>query len=239
MPKDFIIPMYDMIAVAVIIAVGFYNARKGMARAVLDFAAYIISLMAAFVFSKTGAVFIYEVMIKKNMLSVAEETLNKAGADKAEQILAQLPSFLGKLTAFEGTQPDVQKLAGLSVSEMAQTLENSVIAPAVMLLLQIILMIISFSVIFFLAKKVSKMLSRIFELPLVGTINHMAGFLLGIVEALIILYIVITVLKLITVLTGGIPPYLTRQTLDSTLAARLMGTVGELFSDLVLNNLLK
>ncbi|MBR5485922.1 MAG: CvpA family protein [Oscillospiraceae bacterium] len=238
MPKDFIIPMYDMIAVAIIIAVGFYNARKGMARAVLDFAAYIVSIMAAFVFSKMGAVFIYEVMIKKNMVAIAEETLNKAGADKAEQILSQLPSFLGKLTDFEGTQLDVQKFAGLNVAEMAQALETGVIAPAVMLLLQIILMIISFSVIFFLARKVSKMLSRIFELPLVGTINHMAGFLLGIVEALIILYIVITVLKLITALAGGFPPYLTRQTLDSTLAARLMGVVGELFTDLVLNNVM-
>lgn len=235
MPADLIIPVYDMVAVAVLIIVGFVCAKKGFARSVLDFLAYIVSLVGAYIVSKVGALFIYEVMIKKSMVSMMEKALNSveesAGLDG---VLQQLPGFLTKLMEFAGTQLQEEDLLGETISTAASAIEAQVIGPAVMMFIQIILMLVLFGVLFFFAKRLAKMIAKLFDLPLIGTMNHMAGFILGILEGLIVLYVLTMAFKLVVAVTGGFPPYLTRDVLDSTLMSRLMALVGKIFTSLFL-----
>ena len=235
MPADLVIPVYDMVAVTILIVVGFVCAKKGFARGVLDFLAYILSLVGAYVLSKVGALFIYEVMIKKNMVSMMEKALNSveesAGLDS---VLEQLPDFLNKLMEFAGTKLQTDDLLGETIAAAASAIEAQVIGPAVVLFIQIILMLVSFGVLFFFAKRLARMIAKLFDLPLIGTMNHMAGFILGILEGLIVLYVLTMALKLVVAVTGGFPPYLTREVLDSTLMSRLMALIGEIFTGLFL-----
>lgn len=233
MPADFIIPLYDMVAVTIIIIIGICCAKKGFARGVLDFLAYIFSLAGAYIASKAGALFIYEVMIKKNILSMLEKAISSVeGAVGLADVLDQLPNFINKLMKLIGKQVPEGDLLGETVVTVAQAVEQELIGPAVTLFIQIISMLLLFGVLFFLTKRLSRIIAKLFDLPLIGTMNHIAGFVLGIFEAWIILYIVIMVLKLVIALTGGFPPYLTTEVLDSTLFSRWMATVGNGFTKL-------
>ena len=69
--------------------------------------------------------------------------------------------------------------------------------------ISIIFFVILFLILLFLLRKVFGGIARIFRLPIIRIVDSLAGFVLGLLEGLLCVYILAFAFKLIIPLTGG------------------------------------
>ena len=121
-------------------------------------------------------------------------------AEKAAGFLTSLPLFLTNSLAYFGVNE--AKVSELFGSSAVSAVEEVVMTPVVGII-SIVFFVILFIILLFLLKKVFGGIAKLFRLPLIRVVDSALGFVLGLVEGLLAVYILAFALKLIIPLTGG------------------------------------
>ncbi len=196
----------DVILLTVLGAFVFIAAKKGFMLSLLELIAVIVSLVLSYQFSPVVAQATYDNIVEENLIETVEvqidETLNISSSTvQAEAVLESIPDFMVSFASSVGIELDEVKAKIISEKfssgNIATELVTRVAQPIVVAALTAIFFLLLSVILLFALKWVAKLLSKVFKLPLIGTVNKVLGGVLGACKGVMVIIFISTILKLI------------------------------------------
>lgn len=212
------------IAVLIILFVYIFKGfRNGFAKTIVSFLGTLISFLVAYFGSNALA----KIIVSASRDSVLQQVRDKIGSVMTssaqtvlEDVIARFPTALQRLVAgYIGDPSDVVSglPEGLPV-DVAQICTDEIFLPIISVLLNVTLFLIIFFVCNFIMHKIASAFHLIRRIPILGTADAVLGCLLGLLQALVILFVITTAVGMYMGFTGGFGFLLNDQTLmESTL----------------------
>lgn len=194
----------DFIFIAIILLGSAIAASKGLVKTVFGFASTLVSLVFAYIFYSNLAEFmikstnIFQFMQEKISKALDLETMARAVMNKQDSVdmirNLQVPGFLQDLL-LENNNTEIYRLLGIpSIDDITAYISGFLATIAINAL--------SFMVLFFIGILIVGLLSYVMDiiarLPVLKQVNHVGGFLVGIVFSFFGLWIVSMILFFIS-----------------------------------------
>ncbi len=196
----------DVILITVFAAFVFTAAKKGFMLTLLELIAVIVALAMSYQFSPVVAQAAFDSVVEESLIETVEtqidETLNISSTTaKAEVVLESIPEFMVSFASSVGVDIETVKSqissAQFSSENLATELVEKIAQPIAVGALTVIFFLLLSSVLIFALKWLAKLLSKLFKLPLIGTVNKVLGGVLGACKGVIVIVFVCTFLELI------------------------------------------
>lgn len=175
----------DIITVTILVTIIISGYINGVGKSILRLVAFIISILGSFVFATVLAQPIYDKFISKTIIdSISSAILQSTSSF---DLIDNTSGFLSDVILMTGSQDEL-------FTSMQQNLINiiqSTIAPAVVSFVRIFLFFIFLWLLPLLLAPIVKILSKLFNLPIINTLNKILGALVSIPIAFILIYILI------------------------------------------------
>ena len=200
----------DVILLTVLVAFIFTAAKKGFMRSLLELIAVIVALVMAYQFSPVVAQAAYDNLVEESLIETVQTQLDEnlnisSSTEKAEVVLESIPGFMETFADSLGidTKKMVENMGSFSLSSenLATELVVKVAQPIVVAALTALFFLLLSAILMFALKWVAGLLSKLFKLPLLGTVNKVLGGVLGACKGVMVIIFVSTLLKL--VFAGG------------------------------------
>lgn len=208
----------DLIIVAIVIFIIMQSAKHGFVRTFIELAGFILSLMIAVNISATLATQIYDSQIGPKISSGIEKELLKSGSSVVDSIESGLPEFV--VSGAKAMKIDINQIAlqnaGASVSDLSDKIANTVAKPIITALMQAILMTLIFTILMFVVRFLAKSLNKIFNLPIIGSINRILGGCIGAAKGVVVAIAFCFILSTIITITNGGFFIFTKDAVDSS-----------------------
>ena len=196
----------DVILVAIFAAYVILAAKKGFVRTLLELVAVIAAVFLAFQISPVVAQGAYDGLVEKQIVAAVDEQISEnvdslSVTDKANAVLDSIPEFAVSFASSVGIEiSDVKnQIASQSIDSenLAQSLVEKVAEPIVVGALTVILFLLLAAVLIVLLKLVAKYVSKLFDIPIVKSLNQTLGGVLGAIKGVLVLLVICTGLRLI------------------------------------------
>ncbi len=196
----------DIILVVIFAAFVLTAAKKGFVKTLLELVASILALVLAYQLSPLVAQGAYDGIVKESLVTSIEEQLDEnfntsTAAKKAEVTLDALPDFVVSLASSAGVEvSDIKaKISSekFSSENLATELVEKVAEPIVVGALTIVAFMLLAILLLFALKFLAHIISKLFDVPIIGTANKLLGALLGACKGVIVIVFICTVLNFI------------------------------------------
>ena len=193
----------DIILIVIFAAFVLTAAKKGFVKTLLELVAVAAALVLSYQFSPVVAQGAYDGFVKESMISSIEEQIDEnfntsTAAKKAEVTLEALPDFMVSLASSAGVEiNDIKaKIASekFSSQNIATELVEKVAEPIVIGAMTIVIFMILAIILIFALKVVAHLISKLFDVPLIGTANKILGGALGACKGVVVLLFICTIL---------------------------------------------
>lgn len=200
----------DVILLTVFIAFVFTAAKKGFMLSLLELIAVIVALALSYQLSPVVAQAAYDGFVEESLIETVEtqieENLNvSSSAEQAEIILYAIPDFMVNFASSVGIEVEEVKAKitseAFSAENLATELVTKVAHPIVIAALTVVFFLLLATILMFVLKWVAGILSKIFKLPLIGTVNKVLGGVLGACKGVMVIIFISTILQV--VFAGG------------------------------------
>ena len=189
----------DIVALAVVVWCARAAAKKGFLRTVLQMVAYVVILAVAAVVSKAAAPILYDRVLEPMLLDqrpAQEESAQKQNADLVYAGPAGVLSFVEDLMgSAEGLSQELQAAAeellpeDLDPEALAEEFADAALRPLALNAIRMVTFAVLFVGLSLVANLLLSMLGLVNYLPVVGPINALLGMLVGILQGLLIVWI--------------------------------------------------
>ena len=216
--------LWDLLAVAVVVYCIQKGVKFGLVRMVVSFACYIISTLIAREYSAPAAESIYrgaiEAPLKESIATRLEESLVN-GFD-ASGLVEALPGWM-KALAETLTDQEILKTVnlGLGAGKIADIVVEQVLYEPLVSLIQGIVFLLIFTVLSWLIHRLSRLLSGVYRIPVVGTINSVMGGIVGVLQAAVLLVAIGVMVQLMGTFFAGTAMWMNRDVIESTYIFRV------------------
>ena len=224
----------DLITVFIICLFAFFAAKKGFAESVISFFGWLISLLAAVIISRAGALFIYEVILKHRLLdfistAVANSDNSAIIAESLNEMLATLPQFMVNMMEFEtgGVGIELNNL----ITENSNAISEAImmfVAPIIKTALRGIIFIVVFVICKIVVKIISSVFKLVKKLPLLGSLDGLAGFVFGTLKGIIVMYIIGNILMFAIKATNNTLNFISLESVSQTKVFSTLVSLGKL-----------
>lgn len=179
-------------------------ARKGFLGKIVGFAGAVASALLAAFFSAPLAVWLYDVLVRdvlRNVLTNRVTAALEEGFTSTGGLLGTLPGWAARLAE---TQPDLPvPQVSDQIIPAVEALIDLALAQSVILILRGLCFFALFTILMLLARRLSHLFEGVNRIPLVGSVNTVLGGVLGIAQAMLILYLLAVAARLLLTYTGG------------------------------------
>lgn len=203
--------IFDVIFVAIIIAVVIMSKNKGFVSSCLDSLSLIISSVVSFLFTKQVADAVYNFAVRDLVKTSFKNALDDANrgitvSEKISTMIDALPEAARKLASYVGVNIEsLKQTAGLGATtdeELIEVVADRVAYDVMIVLVQAITFMVLFVLVSLLVKFVSTFLSdTLSKLPVVGKLDSGLGAAFGLLKGCLIV-IALSVLFTIIVATA-------------------------------------
>ncbi len=196
----------DVILLTVFAAFVFTAAKKGFMLSLLELIAVIAALTLSYQFSPVVAQAAYDNIVEKNLVETVEtqidEKLNVSSSTaQAEMVLDSMPEFMVSFASSVGIELEEVKTKisseTFSAENLATELVEKIAQPIVVAALTAIAFLLLSAVLMFALKWIAGLLSKLFKIPLIGTVNKVLGGVLGACKGVMVIIFVSTILKVL------------------------------------------
>lgn len=197
--------IFDVAVFAIVILLLILGYKRGFIRTVINLVGYAVSAVLAFFISQPVAGFIFESFFRKGSVDMINGELGKlSGGQSVAELLdtafAAIPERISALaSSYVGSLDQIKD----TIADVATAVVDQVIGPIATIMIQSIVFLVLFIVFCILVKLVTKALKIIDKLPVIGTANAVLGLVVGLVQAVIFLFIFTSVVALIIQLSGN------------------------------------
>ncbi len=223
MQQQYIPWVLDGIAALILITCILKSARMGFVNTLMRFIGFIAASVAAFLLSWPAAQAIFQHLVRPGVLNIVENALSEAinggsFAINVAKAFESLPAMLQNVLAASGIDPVEilgQTISG-SISEIARTITDTVIAGSLTLLIRCVVFFVIFALALYLVRLISGVFKGINHIPLVGTANRVFGGVLGAVVGIAVLMMLAIFYDAIAALTGNSTVWFSTSTISET-----------------------
>ena len=198
----------DLVALSIIIITVIISARRGFLSEVVSFVGWLVSAIVAKISCTIIADYIYINFIKDKiyssvLASLEEKTVSISSS--YSDFISSLPEAIQKLLG----NADLSNLNAIfedpsrSAETVALEFSDSIIGPIITTILTALAFILVFLLCLFIVKLLSKLFKGIRKIPVIGPLNTFLGILIGIIKALIILYLIKMIVEFVLTSAGG------------------------------------
>lgn len=181
----------DLIVLGLILICVFFGYRKGLTKCVIKILSFVIALVVAFVLFKPVSNFVIDNTtlddnIRNSIAQVVQDDVSETGEVKEESNLPQaMVDYINEEIAntVEQTKETIVNTVADQISKIAV---NACVAIGLFIIARIALMF------------VSALSSLITDLPIIKQVDKTGGIIYGLVEALLILFIIFAIISFIS-----------------------------------------
>ena len=196
----------DLIFIALAVVMIILGAKKGLIKALLDGLSTIASGIIAYILATPVAKVIYDAFVRGIVKSEFEKGLNESGTDfgsiseKVNVLVSELPEGALNIASkfgfdVNGAISNVVSSAPDSNESLVETLMTNIGDNIFLTITEAVTMIALFIIVSIALTFVIRLLNKVVKkLPVVKQANKLAGGLLGLVKAVVIIFVVSTVL---------------------------------------------
>ena len=213
---------FDLILLAILLLVAMRYAGKGFAAALVQFAGNLASLLGASIFSQNIAPVLFTNFFENNFTTSIEKTLADGGQLQLDQLVEKYAGFLPVEIQKSITQSAGGVLTG-NAPELAEQVVNQVIAPLLTPIIAIVVFFVAFALCKVIVGFVVAVLTNFNRIPILGSVNKLLGFAMGLLAGVVDLYLILCAVWAIIVVTGGSIPWLNQQVLGESIGFSLFG----------------
>ena len=213
---------FDLILLAILLLVAMRYAGKGFAAALVQFAGNLASLLGASIFSQNIAPVLFTNFFENNFTTSIEKTLADGGQVQLDQLVEKYAGFLPD----EIQQSIIQSAGGVltgNAPELAEQVVSQVIAPLLTPIIAIVVFFVAFALCKVIVSFVVAVLTNFNRIPILGGVNKLLGFGMGLLAGVVDLYLILCAVWAIIVVTGGSIPWLNQQVLGDSVGFTLFG----------------
>lgn len=213
---------FDLILLAILLLVAMRYAGKGFAAALVQFAGNLASLLGASIFSQNIAPVLFTNFFENNFTTSIEKTLADGGQVQLDQLVEKYAGFLPD----EIQQSIIQSAGGVltgNAPELAEQVVSQVIAPLLTPIIAIVVFFVAFALCKVIVGFVAAVLTNFNRIPILGGVNKLLGFGMGLLAGVVDLYLILCAVWAIIVVTGGSIPWLNQQVLGDSVGFTLFG----------------
>lgn len=202
--------IYDAAAVILILAMVVSSAGRGFACTAISLVGYIAALFGAAACSNPLASGIYQILIRPRVEKEISDKfiMGQSAPEALLEVVEEIPSFL-----FGSVEMDREDLLH-SLAEMmenggagvAQSVAQGIaetVAPLCILFIRAVLFLLIFGAAMFFVRRLAQVFEGMNELPVIGPANRIFGGAVGLVEALLTLYVIILLINVALTFAGG------------------------------------
>ena len=223
--------------IVILITVGFiwYGIRRGFLVMLVNSCGRLLSCIGAYIGSRALATTIYQVYFRDKLIDSLSGSITGSLAedDPTMQISAamqEVPCILRNMIyGMFGETSNIVDMIGDSltgtVTSLSTNLVDQIVYPVIYIILQSVLFLLLYTCLKIVIGALSETLRNIRKCVLVGVPDMICGALLGLVEAVLCIFVIVVIIKLLIYCSGSRIPFLTDETIDST---RLFKTFYEL-----------
>lgn len=196
----------DVILLTIFVAFVFTAAKKGFMLSLLELIAVIAALSLSYQFSPVVAQAAYDNIVEEKLIETVEKEIDEnfnisSSTTQAEMVLESMPGFMVSFASSVGIELDEVKAKitseTFSAENLATELVEKIAQPIVVAALTAISFLLLSAVLMFALKWVAGLLSKIFKLPLLGTVNKALGGVLGACKGVMVIIFISTILKVL------------------------------------------
>lgn len=196
----------DIIIVAVIVLFALIGVKRGIAKTILNLAGLVLTAISAYYLSSFLSQFIYDSFLKQTVITNIQQIIEQNGIDYAlNNCLEAVPQWInGILSFFAGIfgvsldEFESQLIIPSDISSSTSQVVESAVAPVVTSVLSIIFVIVLFIIIFIIVKKLIRLASGVFNIPVIKQINQLLGGIFGLAEGLLVVFIAVNIFDIAT-----------------------------------------
>lgn len=204
----------DIITVVVFIIVIYKAYRRGLVRALIEIAGFAVAFVVSFLLSDTVGQWINKVFLSrfvKGSITNLVKTSGKSNTEFFNKLVSNLPETVSK--TLTGVNSNLGKLGGKAATEFT----SSVSQPLSLMISRGIAFFILLAVCAIAIGIIAHMSDIVKRIPVIGTLNALAGAGVGVIEAIIIMCLLSTLMTLvISVMALQKNPPITQSTINST-----------------------
>lgn len=194
--------IWDVISLVAIVLLVWDCARKGFLRKIVHFVGAVAAAVGAALLCGPLAVWLYDNLVRDAVRAALSKQVAAAleGGISSGGLLGALPDWAARM-APGADLPMPQQ--GDEVLAAVEQLLDAALAQPIVTLLQGICFFLLFTLLVVLARFIARMFQGVNRIPLIGSVNSVLGGVLGVGEALILLYVLAVVLQLYVAYSGG------------------------------------
>ena len=196
----------DIIIVAIVVLFTVIGVKRGLAKTLLNLAGLVLTAISAYYISSFLSQLIYDAFLKQTIITNIQQIIEQNGIGYAlSNCLEAVPQWINGILSF------IVGIFGMSLSEYqnqlalssdfssstSQAVEN-VLAPVVTSVFGMLLLIVLFIIILIIVKKLVKLISKVFNIPVIKQINQLLGGIFGLAEGLLVVFIAVNIFTVVT-----------------------------------------
>lgn len=187
--------LIDILILAVFVLFVIKGIKNGLVRSVVGLLAVLAAAGIAVWLSEPMAQAVYDIFIKKGIESAVAAQLPDVSsaqltAQNVQEIIASLPEAIVRAAQNMGVDiAAVSQQAGeidLSAGNIAAEICNSVAMPIAVAVLKVLCFALIFFVCYIVLQFVAKAVCKLFELPVIRSVNHTLGGVFGAVKGILV-----------------------------------------------------
>ncbi len=198
----------DIIALSIIIVTIVISAKRGFLSEVVSFVGWLVSAIVAKISCTVIADYVYINFIKDKIYTAVLNSIEEKSVSLSSSyvdFISSLPEPIQKLLG----NADLSNLNAIfddpsrSPQTIASEFSESVIGPIVMTILTALAFILVFLICIFIVKLLSQLFKGVRKIPIIGPLNSFLGILIGVIKAIIILYLLKMIADFVLTSAGG------------------------------------
>lgn len=216
----------DCLVALIILGMVISGVRKGFLVSLVNAAGYLVSCIGAYIGSRVLAVTIYESFLRDNLISKVSEALagTVSDADITLQVslaLEGIPGFLRNMVyGFFGSSEDIALAIESDIMNSAGSasaaLVDQMLYPVIFVVLQSLCFMLLFAAMRVILSAVIETLRNIRKFPLVGTADLLAGGVMGLIESILVIFVMMLVFRFFISISGGKIPFINEELIETT-----------------------
>ena len=212
--------IFDLILLVLLIIVAFRYAKQGFVAGLVQFLGNVASLIGALVISRQVSPLVFSQFFENSFVNKIETTLSSGGEiglqDTVEKYAGFLPEALKNSIIASGNN-----LLSDDAPELASHFVQEVIAPLVTPIIAVVVFFVAFALCKLLVGFIVAVLTNCNRIPVLGGVNKLLGFVMGLFAGTVDLYLILCAVCAIIVITGGSIQFLNETTLQGSIAYQL------------------
>lgn len=235
--------VFDIICLALLVIITLNGAKKGLASCLVSCVGAVAAVAIAVSLSAPVSELCYDVMFKNRIqaevdravLGGAESPIDEG--ERTAEILADENGTVSRMLKTFGISTDeiARAVSAENIASVSENIVENIIKPPLLSLIKTVATIVLGTILLLIVSLLSKAAGKVFKITPLKGLDRGLGGLLGLLEGLIIVYLLVTVTKSLTVALPNGFLGLTAEQLGRSVSYKLMtgsfsGSAAQLFN---------